>query len=129
VGTVVSTLTQSELHRYGLQDMSRSCKEEGLGYLWWPIFEHGIPADEDAAEYLPQMRQRLADGEHLVIHCRLALGRSPMVAIALLTDIGVPLATAREAVSEARGHPVPDRPAQGRWLRRWARTPAFDTAG
>jgi protein-tyrosine phosphatase len=129
VGTVVSTLTQSELHRYGLEDMWRSCKEAGLGYLWWPIYEHGVPDDEDAAQYIPQLRERLAAGEHIVIHCRLALGRSPMVAMALLTDIGVPLATARKAVSEARGHPVPDRQSQGGWVKRWARTPAFDTAG
>ena len=128
VTTVVSTMTESEAARYHLTEEWRECRAAGLEFFWWPIPEHGVPNDTDAVEFLPTLRDRLLAGQHVVIHCRLALGRSPMVAAALLTELGVAPEVAWHAVSAARGRRVPTRASQRAWVKRWAAQAAGATA-
>ena len=117
---IVSTLTEREAGHYRLYDEWRACKEAELDFVSWPIPEHGLPHDSDAEELLPQLARRLAAGEHVVVHCAMALGRSPMVATALLVESGIELDDAERAVDAARGRVVPTYASQRAWVRRWA---------
>jgi protein-tyrosine phosphatase len=121
VTTIVSALMDYEERRYHLTEEWRACKELELDFFALPIDEFGVPDnDEDAHELLATLRDRLAAGEHIAFHCRLALGRSPMLASALMIDTGIPVEDAVWAVSTARGRPVPTRASQRAWLHRLA---------
>ena len=121
VTTVVSTLTSAEIERYDLDGEAATCREAGIDFFWWPIVEFGVPDDEAVADdVVARLHDRLTAGEHVAVHCRLALGRSPMVASALLVESGVSATDAVWAVSHARGRPVPTHALQRGWLRRRA---------
>jgi protein-tyrosine phosphatase len=120
VTAVVSTLTETEARGYHLLDEWRACKEAGVEFFWLPVVEFDVPDDDDARELVPRVAERIERGGHVVVHCRLGLGRSPMIASALLIELGFGVTDAMWAVSTGRGRPVPTRPAQRAWLRRWA---------
>jgi protein-tyrosine phosphatase len=120
ITTVVSTLTEREVAHFHMGEELRACRDAGLDFFWWPIPEYGVPNDADAAKLLPKLADRLLAGEHVVIHCRMAFGRSPMVAAALLADLGVSPAWAYHALSVARGRHVPARASQRAWVLRRA---------
>jgi protein-tyrosine phosphatase len=120
VTTLVSTLDEFEAQRLRLLDEWRACKELEIDHVWWPIREYGTPDEALAADFVAGLRRRLEAGGYVVIHCRVGLGRSPMVATALLTALGIDLDTARAAVCEARGRQVPTHATQRAWVRQWA---------
>ncbi len=116
VTAVVSALTQREVVHYLLGDAWPACTEAGIDYFWWPVPEYGLPSGADAAAFMPDLRDRLLAGEHVVVHCRLGLGRSPMIAAALLVELGFAANEAIDAVSVARGHRVPTQGSQRAWV-------------
>ena len=66
----------------------------------------GLDGELDAAESL----------RNVAIHCRQALGRSPLVAAAALVQRGMTATAAWESVARARGRPVPETEEQRLWL-------------
>lgn len=121
VTTVVSTLTAAEIERYDLADEWRAWRDAGIDFFWWPIDEFGVPDDAVADDVLARLHDRLTAGEHIAVECRMALGRSPLVASALMVEAGISAADAVWALTTAAGRPVP-RASQRAWLRR--RSPA-----
>ena len=62
------------------------------------------------------LAEHLDRGEHVVIHCRMGIGRSSMLAAALLMAEGVDPGGAWSTLREARGLDVPDTPEQRAWV-------------
>lgn len=111
VTTLVSVVTIPE--RWAVDSMP-------FEHFWLPVPEHGVPRQADAAGVLPALAERLRAGAHVVISCRLALGRSPMVAAALLCAMGLSPDDAEAAVTKARRRKVPAQATQRAWVREWA---------
>jgi protein-tyrosine phosphatase len=63
-----------------------------------------------------ELVDELAGGRHVVVHCRMGIGRSSTVVAGVLMAQGVQARDAWKAVSDARGLEVPDTPEQRRWL-------------
>ena len=81
--------------------------------------DYGLPEDsEDLERALDCIQKHLSHGESVVIHCAAGHGRTGMVAILLLTRMGLPLEVATEVIRRAGS--APDTQEQLDYLRRHA---------
>lgn len=119
VDVLASLQTHEERVELGLVDEPAAAARAGLEFLEFPIADLGVPDRYDSMQpFLTTLRTRLDAGRYVVIHCRAGVGRSSLVAAALLTGYGVPVDEAWARISEARGIRVPETVEQGEWLRR-----------
>ena len=125
VSTVVSALSHREAWHKPAAKTTEGDKRPDLEHIWWPIPAFAQPADADAATLLPMLGRRLLAGEHVVVARGRGVGRSAMIAAALLIEVGLSAEDAEKAVSAAEGSKVLDHGAQ----RAWVHQRALATAG
>ena len=114
---VVSLLTRDELDQLGLADEAELSRAQGLQFCEFPIPDLGIPKSSVAArELVENLRSDLNLGRQIAIHCRQGIGRSGLIAAAVLVLSGVEPEFAIRQVSAARGLPVPETPEQREWV-------------
>jgi len=119
---VVSLLTPEESAEFGLEREAETGAVHGMRVRTFPIPDRDVPASRSAfRELVDEIARELAAGRRVVVHCRQGIGRAGLVAAGTLVSAGVPLSAAVEQVSAARGRPVPETPAQKRWLNEFAR--------
>lgn len=116
VDGMVSLLERSEQYELGLAQQADCCQTHGLSYLNFPIPDRGLPSTPKAVELAKQLLHRLDQGEHLVIHCRAGIGRTGIIAGAVLVASGLDPQLALTSISQARGVTVPDTDEQRNWL-------------
>lgn len=88
--TLLSLIEPHEFEALGVTHMSRVLPA-GIAHYVLPIVDGAIPSgtwERAWANIGPQVRERLALGERIVIHCRGGLGRTGMVAARLLVEFG-----------------------------------------
>lgn len=121
VHTVVSLLEPVEATSIGLGDERGLCRAAGMAFLTLPVVDRGIPHDIDAVTAASaQIAGRLNAGEGVAIHCYAGLGRSPLLAAAVLIDNGISASKACAAISRARGTQIPETTLQRQWLSDYA---------
>ena len=117
VGVLVSLLCAEELSELGLEDEARVCLRHQIEFVSLPVPDLGTPAD--SATFL-QVVQRIAGlihgGACVAVHCRQSVGRSGLLTVAIAVTLGIPLESALDIVSRARGVPVPETRQQVDWL-------------
>jgi protein-tyrosine phosphatase len=117
VDLVVSLLERDEAAQLGLADEARVAEASGLGFLSFPIPDRGIPVSAPAAASLvATLAGSLEAGMNVAVHCRQSVGRSGLVAAAVLASSGFDPETAIAMVSAARGEPVPETGKQHAWI-------------
>ncbi len=127
--TVVSLLGEEEETDLELSDEASQCVRAGLQFLAAPVMDRGLPDDTSAfGELAAELAAKVAAGASIGIHCRLGIGRSPLLAIAVLITLGVPAPEAIRRASVARGRPVPETPEQLEWISRY-QSPVLATVG
>ena len=120
LNTVVSLLGEDEEAELELSDEASECARAGLQFLAAPVMDRGIPDDPVAfGELAAELAAKVANGESVGIHCRIGIGRSPLLAIAVLITLGVPTQEAIRRASAARGRPVPETTDQLEWISRF----------
>lgn len=120
-GTVVSMLTASEAVELQLETEDVAFRAAGVEFLNLPIPDRGTPqSDADAARTVETILERLIAGRNVAVHCRQGIGRSAMIAAAVLVAGGEHPGDAWQRVRAARGAPVPDTDAQRDWVYRFA---------
>lgn len=115
VDILVCALTGPELDELGLADEPRTAVTAGLQFVPIPIPDRNVP---DLTTILPTLRRlsdELRDGAHVVAHCRAGIGRSSLLAAALLILAGIDPDMAWSQVERARGLAVPDTAEQREW--------------
>ncbi len=117
VEVLVSCLEPDEVAELQLVEEPSFAAAAGLEFIGFPLPDRGVPGDQAAFRALIDRLEALARaGRRIVIHCRMGIGRSSLVAAAILVRFGVSLADAFERLTACRGFSVPDTAEQRAWL-------------
>ena len=115
--TIVSLLTPDEVEEMDLQKEAQYCHQNHLELVSFPIVDRSVPDPRAATlQLIERLEADLARGKSINIHCRQGIGRSSLIAAALLIAKGVSAPDAIRKLSEARHSPVPETPQQREWI-------------
>jgi protein-tyrosine phosphatase len=118
---VLSLLENDEAAQLGLDGERNLTESKGLQFFWFPIPDQGVPASTgEALKFLTQLTAALGAGENVAVHCRQGIGRSGMLAAALLMTSGMAASEAVDVVTKALGIDVPETSGQREWLQDFA---------
>jgi protein-tyrosine phosphatase len=118
---VVSMLTAFEEAELGLLQEADEARQMGLLYTAIPVFDRQTPPSSRRFHTaLAPVRTSMRSGRGVVVHCRQGIGRASLAAAALLLDVYDAEDDIWQRIEAVRGRPVPDTPAQRRWLRAYA---------
>jgi protein-tyrosine phosphatase len=117
IDLVVSLLTEDEVEDLELKSEPSLCETHGIRFLSFPIKDRNVPNSlSQAAALVGSLRQTLESGRHVAIHCRQGIGRSGVIAAAVLIAEAETAEEAIERVTKARGLTVPETTEQTEWL-------------
>jgi protein-tyrosine phosphatase len=116
IDVLVSMLTPDEVSELDLGGESEAAITAGLVFVSCPTPDRGVPDAQSFRELLGELEAALNQGQNVVVHCRMGIGRSSLVVAGLLMSEGMTGPEAWEAVSTARGMSVPDTNEQRTWL-------------
>jgi protein-tyrosine phosphatase len=121
VDVLVSLLEPGEIRELALESELEEAEHAGVAFRQFAIPDRAIPRARGAAAFLDELVTDVRNNRNLAIHCRMGLGRSPMIAAALLVLFGNGPDESWSLVERARGRAVPDTEAQRFWVRELAR--------
>jgi protein-tyrosine phosphatase len=117
-GILVSLLESPEINELGLSKEKPFCEVHGLEYVNFPIADRSIPTSPDKAKVLIEyLTDKINDSHSVVIHCRMGIGRSSIIAGCILLKAGYKANDVMAHISKARGLKVPDTDEQEKWLK------------
>lgn len=118
---IVSLLGWDEEQELDLRDESAVSQANGLRFLQFPIPDFSVPSSLEASlGFVEEVNQALTEGKNVGIHCRQGIGRSSMMAAAVLVLGGIDSEEAFDRVARARGREVPDTQEQRQWVASFA---------
>lgn len=97
VNALVCLLTDAELTDLDLEGEGSAAQQAGLTFLQLPIADRGLPERDAFRPVVATLVTARRRNEHVVVHCRFGIGRSSLLAAAVLGAEGV----------------VPNRPGTG----------------
>jgi len=122
VDVVVSMLTPDEVDELRLGEERALCAALGMGFESIPVPDMDVPRSPgEVLDLVRRVTRHLGASRGVAVHCRMGMGRSPLLAAAVLVSLGVPAEDALERVSRARGLDVPTLDEQKDWVRDFAR--------
>jgi len=125
VDRVVSALEPLEESFLDLEPEEAMCREHGIAFDRFQVMDRSAPRrDEGSFRFVQGLAAHVAEGQKVVVHCRLGIGRSAMICAATLVALGLDSQEAFLRVEAARGLQVPDTADQIEWvkaLERWHR--------
>ena len=118
VGLLVSLLEASEVYELELQNEEEICKEHNIEFINFSIRDRSIPTDKVKTNLLVQLLEnRIEKKQAIVIHCRMGIGRSSIIAGCVLLKTGQKAIDILNHISKVRGLKVPDTDEQIKWLK------------
>lgn len=115
--TIVSLLEPHEMEELGLSQEAQAATEAGVEFVSFPIPDQGIPDSLEATQaLLSELTEKLESGINLAIHCRQSIGRSGLLAVALLQASSISLESALQTASAVRNRKIPETAVQLNWL-------------
>jgi protein-tyrosine phosphatase len=118
IGIWVSLLEQHEINELGLRNQQTLCSKHELEYINVPIVDRSIPEKGSKIDSLiDSLYQKLQTGHSVVIHCRMGIGRSSIIAGCILLKAGFKTNQIIQKITVARGLKVPDTDQQIQWLK------------
>lgn len=120
---IISLLELHEEYVLGLEHERQQCAAAKIAFESFPIPDRGVPDTPFALfELSKAIYLRCSGGENTAIHCRAGIGRSSLVAAAVMLHGGTGVDDAFSHIQTIRGVEVPDTPEQLDWLRTHAHT-------
>jgi protein-tyrosine phosphatase len=128
VDVVLSLLTPQENKELELGTEADLAQAGGLRFLSLPVEDRGVPSSwDDAFRAVEKVGEMLRQGRNVAVHCRQGIGRSGMIAAAVLVKHGKTPDDALKLISDVRGVPVPETPEQREWVRKFSKREAPST--
>jgi protein-tyrosine phosphatase len=125
VDAVVSLLTPPENKDLQLAEESKLAQAHGLSFVSLPIEDRGVPPSwEDASRAITKATEMLQQGKNVAVHCRQGIGRSGILAAAILIKSGSTPGDALTQISGARGLTVPETSEQMAWIQEFSQREA-----
>jgi protein-tyrosine phosphatase len=119
IGIIVSLLEKSEVQELGLQAEETLCRANKISFISLPIQDRGVPSsDFEALTLVNHLRNRVNNGERIVIHCRMGIGRSSIIAGCVLIHLDQQANSILEKITRIRTIKVPGTEEQIQWLKR-----------
>ena len=116
VDVVISLLTSNEEAELDLNNEKKLCQTYDIQFYSFPILDRGTPSSlKETITLLKKLEKALEAGKTVAVHCRQGIGRSAMIAAALLIASGIAVEDAFHTISEVRGYDVPDTVQQKEW--------------
>lgn len=112
IQTLVSLQEPQEAAAVGLKTQAQTCADIGIDFLNHPIRDMHLPDAAPFRSFAAALAARLQESDNIAIHCYASIGRSGMLACAVLGHFGYTSTTALAHVSKMRGTPVPDTAEQ-----------------
>jgi protein-tyrosine phosphatase len=117
INLVISLLEPAEAQLLGLQHESELVNAAGMDFISFPVSDMGLPESVEAfARLSHRLFRQVHAGSKALIHCRAGVGRSGLLAAAVLMQEGRDAQQAFARVARRRGMPVPETSGQGDWL-------------
>jgi protein-tyrosine phosphatase len=114
-------LTPYESKDLQLSEESKLAQIHGLRFVSLPIEDRGVPPSwEEASRAIAKATEMLQQGKNVAVHCRQGIGRSGILAAALLIKSGSTPGDALTQISAARGLTVPETPEQMAWIQEFS---------
>ena len=114
---VVSLLEPAEADALGLAQEAELVTAQSMEFISYAIPDMGLPTrGDDFARLAQNLFTRIDAGTNTLIHCRGGIGRSGLLAAAVLLLAGKDVEAAFALVSLMRGRRVPETEQQGAWL-------------
>ena len=114
---VVSLLEPAEAVALGLAQEAELVTSQSMKFISFAIPDMGLPAcSEDFVRLAQNLFTRIDAGTNTLVHCRGGIGRSGLLAAAVLIRGGKDVRAAFAQVSLMRGRQVPETAQQGDWL-------------
>jgi len=119
ISILVSLLTPEEEELLGLEQEGELARREGLQFVAHPVPDRDVPPSPRETWALARtLADRFAAGSQIAVHCRMGIGRSPLLLACILVTTGLRPHQAWELIGDARGCVVPDTIEQRDWLER-----------
>ena len=102
---VVTLMENHELAKYQVEHLGLEVKALGIEWHHLPIRDWDVPREPFEERWLrsgPKLRNHLAEGRRILLHCLGGLGRTGTIAVQLLAELGRPAQSALEVVRQAR---------------------------
>ncbi len=123
VDVIVSMLGREESDYLGISEEPVLCAKVGIEYVQAPVIDRSVPETPHLIHRVAtRLVERMEKGSNVLIHCRMGIGRSSVMAACVMTLQGVKPQDAFSLISEARGFQVPDTIAQKLWVESFAIT-------
>ena len=117
VSLVVSLLSIQDIEDLELAHEEKVIQDVGINFIHFPINDFAVPQDEQAFVQLAKdLSLRIERKEIIAIHCRAGIGRSSLLAAAILIHLGFEPTEVFDYISEYRQTTVPDKRSQAEWL-------------
>ena len=121
IEVVVSLLEPAEEADLALGDEAAASAASGVKFVSHPIPDRGVPSSrESVARLAGDLAAALTAGTSVAIHCRQSIGRSALIAAAVLMAGGQDPDTAVEDIARSRGLKVPETAEQRRLIKDFA---------
>ncbi len=113
----ISLLEFHEIDELELNGEGRLCEENGIEYINHPIKDRGVPKSKTAfIALVGELIVMLENNKKVVTHCRMGIGRTSLLAAAILKQLKPNQAYIFKSLTEIRTLAVPDTQAQKDWV-------------
>ena len=117
VNFLISLLESSETYELGLHEEASKCSKFDIDFVNYQIEDVNVPSQESQfIELVLMLRDQILNRKNIVIHCRMGIGRSSLLAACILISLGIENSTVFDKISKFRGVKVPDTQEQIEWV-------------
>lgn len=117
IDVVVSLLEPHEEADLVLAGESASARANRIEFRSYPIPDRGVPSSrESVARLASEIVDALRAGRNVALHCRQGIGRSGLIAAAILIAAGADPEIAVMTIERSRGVAIPETDEQMRWI-------------